>query len=66
MFYNIEVADSLPAPEGKVIARRPDLVVFQGRERSERERSDRDSRRAEPGEPSHRREGKSEFLCMLP
>lgn len=28
--YNIEVADSLPAPEGKVIARRPDLVVFQG------------------------------------
>lgn len=27
--YNIEVADSLPVPEGKVIARRPDLVVFQ-------------------------------------
>ena len=27
--YNITVADSLPAPEGKVIARRPDLVVLQ-------------------------------------
>lgn len=27
--YNIEVSGSLPTPEGKVVARRPDLVVFQ-------------------------------------
>ena len=27
--YNIEVSDSLPFAEGKIIARRPDLVVFQ-------------------------------------
>ena len=28
--YYIEVTDHLPKPEGKVLARRPDLLVFQG------------------------------------
>ena len=28
--YYIEVTDHLPQPEGKVLARRPDLLVFQG------------------------------------
>lgn len=28
--YYIEVTDQLPQPEGKVLARRPDLLVFQG------------------------------------
>ena len=27
--YDIEISDHLPAPEGKVITRRPDLTVFQ-------------------------------------
>ena len=28
--YYIEVTDQLPKPEGKILARRPDLLVFQG------------------------------------
>lgn len=29
--YYIEVTDHLPQPEGKVLARRPDLLVFRAR-----------------------------------
>ena len=35
--YEIRVSDALPLPTGKVIARRPDLVVFQETDGTERE-----------------------------